>query len=66
MGCTLVQGGCHESLMRVYNSPIFIPRGIDPSTGGMGVGNENWKGVYPSNMHRDGDISLDGGYRGTR
>ena len=50
----------------VYNPPIFIARGIDPSTRGLGVKDEYWKGVYPSNIHREEYRPLDMEYRGTQ
>ena len=37
-----------------YTPPIFIARGKDHSTGGIGARDEYWKGVHPSNIHREG------------
>ena len=59
---------------RVYTPAIFIARGIDSSTGGIGARDEYWKGVHPSNIqgvhpsniHREGYRPLDRGYRGAR
>ena len=47
----------------VYTPPIFIVRGIDPSTGRMGAHDKYWTGVNPTNIQRKGYRPLDRGYR---
>ena len=42
-----------------YTPPTFSARGVDHSTRGIGARNEYWKGVHPSNIHRDGYRPLD-------
>ena len=51
---------------RMYTPPIFITRGIDPSTPGIGAHDECWKGVPPCNIHREGYRPLDTGFRSTQ
>ena len=46
---------------RVYTPAIFIVRGTDPSTKGIGVQNEYWEGAHPSNIHHRGIHPLVGG-----
>ena len=42
----------------MYTLAIFIARGIDHSTGGIGARDERWGGLHPSNIHREGYIPL--------
>ena len=46
---------------RVYTTPTFNARGIDPLTRGIGAHHEYWKGVQPSNIHCEGERPLDKG-----
>ena len=50
----------------VCTPPKSIVRSIDFSIGGIGAQDEYWKGVHPSNIHREECRPLDGGYRDTR
>ena len=50
---------------RVYTPSIFIARGIYTSIGGIRACDEHWRGIHPSNIHREGKRPLDGGYKGT-
>ena len=51
---------------RVYTPQIFNARGLEPSTWGIGARGEYWKGIHPSNVHREGYRPFDSGYEGTR
>ena len=53
------------NIERLYSAPTFIARGIDISIGGIGAHDEYWKGVHPSNIHREGYRPLDRRYTGT-
>ena len=46
---------------RVYTRAIVIARGIDHSTRGIGARDEYWKGLHPSNIHREGCTPLERG-----
>ena len=50
----------------VYTPPIFIARGMNPSTGGKRAHDEYWKGVHPSNINREEYRRVHMGYRGTQ
>ena len=50
----------------VYTPTMFIATGTDPSTGGVGVRDEDWKGVHACNIHREGYRPLNRGHRSTR
>ena len=39
---------------KVYTPPIFIARGIHPSTKGIEAHNGYWEDVHPSNIHSEG------------
>ena len=54
------------NIRRVYTPQTFIARGINHSKGDIGARDEYWKGVHPSNIHREGYSPLDMGYRGAR
>ena len=41
------------NIARVYTLPTFIARGVDHLSRGIGGRNDYWKGVHPSNIHRE-------------
>ena len=51
---------------RLYTPPTFIAKGIDHSTEGIGARDEYWKGVHPSDIHRESCRPLDNECSGTR
>ena len=54
------------NIATLYTLRIFIARGIDHSTGGIGADHEYWKGVHPSNIHGEEYRRLNMGHRSTR
>ena len=46
---------------RVHTPPIFIARGVDPLTGGIGAHDEYLKDVHPSHIYRAGYRPLNTG-----